>query len=55
MGRTVRAAGPSGILAFIVHAKNERVRDCHQRFDFIPSPTDPLHLYVLVKDLQRNL
>jgi hypothetical protein len=55
MRRTVPAAGPSGVLAFIVHAKNEQVRDCYQRFDFIPSPTDPLHLYVLVKDLRRNL
>jgi GNAT superfamily N-acetyltransferase len=53
--RTVQAADIAGIRAFIVHAKNEQVRDWYQRFDLIPSPTDPLHLYVLVKDLQRAL
>ena len=55
MLRTLQAADIAGIRAFIVHAKNEQVRDWYQRFDLTPSPTDPLHLYVLIKDLQRNL
>lgn len=53
MRRTLQAADIAGIRAFIVHAKNEQVRDWHQRFSLLPSPTDPLHLYVLVKDLKR--
>lgn len=53
MRRTLQAADIAGIRAFIVHAKNEQVRDWYQRFNLLPSPTDPLHLYVLVKDLKR--
>lgn len=53
MRRTLQAADIAGIRAFIVHAKNEQVRDWRQRFSLLPSPTDPLHLYVLVKDLKR--
>ena len=52
MRRTVQAADIAGIRAFIVHAKNEQVRDWYMRFDLIPSPSDSLHLSVLVKDLR---
>jgi GNAT superfamily N-acetyltransferase len=55
MRRTVQAADIAGICAFIVHAKNEQVRDWYMQFDLTPSPSDSLHLYVLVKDLQRRL
>jgi hypothetical protein len=55
MRRTVQAADIAGIRAFIVHAKNEQVRDWYLRFDLTPSPSDSLHLYVLVKDLKRGL
>jgi GNAT superfamily N-acetyltransferase len=55
MRRTVQAADIAGIRAFIVHAKNEQVRDWYMQFDLTPSPSDSLHLYVLVKDLQRRL
>lgn len=50
--RTLQAADIAGIRAFVVHAKDGSARAFYQRYGFIESPTDPLHLYVLVKDLR---
>ena len=55
MERTLQAAEIAGIRAFAVHAKDEEARCFYQRFDFIPSPTDPMHLFVLLKDVRRLL
>jgi uncharacterized cupin superfamily protein len=38
------AADIAGVRAFAVHAKDEEARSFYQKFDFIPSPTDPMHL-----------
>jgi GNAT superfamily N-acetyltransferase len=51
--RTLQAADIAGIRAFAVHAKDEEARRFYQRFEFMPSPTDPLHLFVLLKDVRR--
>ncbi len=51
--RTLRAADIAGIRAFAVHAKDEPASAFYRHFDFAPSPTDPLHLFVLIKDLRR--
>ncbi len=53
MQRTLQAADIAGIRAFAVHAKDEEARCFYEHFDFIPSPTDPLHLFVLLKDVRR--
>jgi GNAT superfamily N-acetyltransferase len=53
MRRTVHAADIAGIRALAVHAKDETAAAFYRRFDFIPSPTDPLHLFLLIKDLAR--
>jgi len=53
MRRTVEAADIAGIRAFAVHAKDEAASAFYRHFDFVPSPTDPLHLFLLVKDLRR--
>jgi GNAT superfamily N-acetyltransferase len=50
--RTLQAADIAGVRALVVHAKNEAARSFYERFDFEPSPTDPLHLYALIKDLK---
>ena len=55
MLRTLQAAEIAGIRAFAAHAKDENVRAFYEKFDFIPSPTDPLHLFVLLKDVRRIL
>ena len=53
MQRTLQAADIAGIRALAVHAKDEDARNFYQRFDFMPSPTDPMHLFVLLKDVWR--
>jgi GNAT superfamily N-acetyltransferase len=53
MQRTLQAADIAGIRAFAVHAKDEEAKRFYEKFDFIPSPTDPMHLFVLLKDVRR--
>ncbi len=50
--RTVRAADIAGIRALLVHAKDDAARDWYLQWEFEPSVTDPLHLYLLMKDLK---
>lgn len=51
--RTLRAADIAGIRAFVVHAKDDDATRFYERFDFIPSPSDPRHLFRLIKDLRK--
>jgi len=53
MLRTLQAADIAGIRALVVHAKDENARRFYEHFGFSPSPTDPLHLYLLIKDIRR--
>jgi len=53
MLRTLQAADIAGIRPLAVHAKDDNARAFYEHFDFLPSPTDPLHLYLLTKDLRR--
>jgi predicted N-acetyltransferase YhbS len=53
MRRTLQTADIAGIRAFGVHAKDDEARTYYERFGFIASPSDPFHLFVLVKDLGR--
>lgn len=53
MRRTLIAADIAGIRAFGVHAKDDGARTYYERFGFIASPSDPFHLFVLMKDLRR--
>ena len=51
--RIVGAADVIGVRAVLVHAKDEKARRFYQRFDFEPSPFDPLQMFLLTKDLKR--
>ena len=53
MLRTLQAADIAGIRAFAVHAKEGEARRFYLKFDFVPSPSDPMHLFVLLKDVRR--
>jgi GNAT superfamily N-acetyltransferase len=53
MLRVLQAADAIGIRALVVHAKHERARTWHEQYGFEPSPTDPLHLILLLNDLRR--
>ncbi|MFA6013388.1 MAG: GNAT family N-acetyltransferase [Desulfobacteraceae bacterium] len=55
MLRTLQAADIGGIRAFVVHAKDRSARAFYEHFGFESSPTDPLHLYCLTKDLKRSV
>ena len=50
IARTVEAAETIGVRALLVHALHERARDFYLHYDFEPSPTDPMHLMLLMKD-----
>jgi GNAT superfamily N-acetyltransferase len=50
--RCLRAAESIGVRAMLVHAKHDEARAWYQKFGFEPSPTDPLHLMILIKDLR---
>lgn len=48
--RSVQASGIVGVRALLVHALHDNDRTFYAHFDFEPSPTDPLHLVLLIKD-----
>jgi GNAT superfamily N-acetyltransferase len=53
--RAASAADTIGARALLVHAKDGRARSFYERFDFEPSPTDPLHLFLIMRDLKRRI
>jgi hypothetical protein len=55
MQRTLQAADIAGIRAFAVHAKDDNARRFYEKFDFIPSPADAMHLFVSLKDVRRAM
>lgn len=52
MLRCLAAAENVGIRVLLVHAKHEEAKAWYMQFEFEESPTDPLHLIMLMKDLQ---
>jgi predicted N-acetyltransferase YhbS len=55
MLRANEAAEELGIRVMLVHAKHERASHWYKRFGFEESPTDPLHLMLLMVDLRAFL
>ena len=53
--RTAEAADIAGVRALLVHAKDDEARAWYEALDFEPSPTDPYHLFLLMKDLRALL
>lgn len=50
--RALQAADLIGARAMLVHARDGLAAGFYQRLGFTRSPTDPLHLLVLIKDLR---
>ena len=50
--RTAQAADIAGVRALLVHAKDESARQWYLNWEFEPSPSDPLHLFLLMKDIK---
>src|ERR1700686_1174848 len=55
MLRTLQAADIAGIRAFAVHAKDDAAKAFYEHLDFLPSPSDPYHLFRLRKDTRAAL
>jgi GNAT superfamily N-acetyltransferase len=51
MTRTLAAAETIGVRALLVHAIDEGARSFYRRRGLEPSPTDRLHLMILIKDI----
>ena len=51
--RTAQASDIAGIRALLVHAKDDIAKQWYKQFGFDESPTDPLHLYLMLKDLKK--
>ncbi len=49
--RTAQAADTIGARALLVHAKDDRAKAFYEHFCFEPSPSDPYHLLLIMKDL----
>ena len=52
--RTLQAADIAGIRAFAVHAKDDAAKAFYEHFGFNPLPSDPYHLFRLLKDIRLN-
>lgn len=53
--RTAQAADIAGIRCLLVHAKDEAARQWYESWEFDPSPSDPYHLFLMLKDLRALL
>lgn len=53
--RTAQAADIAGIRCLLVHAKDDTAQRWYQSWEFEPSPTDPYHLFLMLKDLKNLL
>ena len=53
--RALSVAETAGIRLLLVHALNESARGFYERFGFEPSPTDPMNLQLLIKDIRESL
>jgi GNAT superfamily N-acetyltransferase len=51
--RAASAADTIGARALLVHAKDDNAKGFYEHFDFEPSPSDPYHLLLIMKDLLR--
>ena len=52
MLRTLNAADSTGIRVLLVHAIDDTARKFYEHHGFEPSPTDPMNLQMLIKDIR---
>ena len=53
--RCLNVSKEAGVRAFMVHAKDESARQLYLRFKMLECPSNPMHLYFLMKDLEPFL
>jgi GNAT superfamily N-acetyltransferase len=52
--RALSVARTVGVRAVVVHAKDERARAFYEHFGFESLPNNPLHLFLLTKDIEEQ-
>ena len=55
IARCVQVADTIGVRAILAHALRDEARSFYAHFDFEPSPTDPLHMVLSMKDARALL
>jgi GNAT superfamily N-acetyltransferase len=55
MRRALSASEAVGMRLLLVHALDDNARRFYERWGFEPSPTDPLNLQMLFKDIRKSL
>ncbi len=55
IARAVQVSRDVGVRAILVHALHDEARRFYTRYQFEPSPTDPLHMMLLIKDAQASV
>ncbi len=55
IARSVEAADQIGVRAILVHALHDEAKRFYLRYQFEPTPTDPLHLMLLIKDAKASV
>jgi GNAT superfamily N-acetyltransferase len=53
--RTAQAADIVDVRCLLVHAKDDAARQWYESWEFDPSPTDPYHLFLMLKDINGML
>ena len=53
--KILEASKSIGLCAVLVHAKDQRAADFYARYGFVPSPTTPFHLMLLLKDVVKTI
>lgn len=53
--RCLGAAEEYGGRAVVVHAKHKQAAAFYRRYGFLPLPQNELHLYLLMKDIEKSL
>ncbi len=52
---SAQAADIAGIHCLLVHAKDDAAQRQYESWQFEPSPTDPYHLFLMLKELKQQL
>jgi len=53
--RTLQASEIGGLRAMLVHAKDKQAQAFYRKFGFESSPTNDLHLMMLLKDIRKSI
>ncbi len=53
--KAIQASEIAGLRAVLVHAKDENAKAFYKHYGFLSSPFDELSLFLLMKDIRKNL